>query len=538
MIESTITHNGNTSERLMMKTTHNQFDIREGHFIDKNIANYLDYCTYALLAYVLTHRHEKYSKHKLLPNEQMISQALLKRFFNKNNSQMTIKKLFTETIFSEWYEIGEYSCNDNKYSSSMRLKKDKAEIANMNDNSAFMHIIIPSIREFEFNLLSNKVNKLIIDGKTVKDIIEILNTNKSTVYRIIKNANESKIKFDDTTPNILERLGLLHKGISDRSLLAPDDYDYIQYIKVNIDIDLDKFELKQSSKNMAEYWLAKAKKLINENREIPQYWLRKPTGRHYSLSPCSIQSVPSSIRGEILSYYEHTIDLDAACARYIHQLAQKHGKELKNLKLYIDNKKSTREAIAKHLNISSSNVKKILNALFFGATLPTTTAAYFHHQSKWQQNTILKLLGDDYTEAEDNLARLQFSTYFSNFYTDLKKGQKIAKEHGYCSFFEKFGGVVDKVNLPSNTKDIKKLSAYAYQGFESHFMSTLIKYHDGDFVTIHDQFYSSKPITDDILVKANAETGFEMKYDDTSEKSPYFMKRLLNYNQENGFYEQ
>jgi hypothetical protein len=198
--------------------------------------------------------------------------------------------------------------------------------------------------------------------------------------------------------------------------------------------------------------------------------------------------------------------------------------------MYINSKASFRTAISKYLGIPVSNTKQLMAALFFGAQVPTMSRATYHFRfnEDWTTQPILKLIGNDYDEAIDNLEKLRMSKAFMLLIKSLNDGKKIVKEHGSYYFIDKFGGDVKKLPI-TNTDKTNQKAAKAYQGFESYFMSVLIKFHDGNAITIHDQFYSDKPIEESSLEQANKETGFNMTFSSESEHSPEKILKLLKH---------
>lgn len=543
-----------------------QRDILKAHLI-KTPKNHEEYCVNAILAYCLSHRHFEYSRHDKFHNEQVITQSLVHDFFcNKNNSGMTVKKLF-KTEFGKWYQLTDYAVGQSSSASAMKLRTEKIEVAEQQDKSEWCHIELINKRDYESRIKAKEAAKLLAGGMSMRKAAMKLGVShvaisklKKAHPKLFKVLRESANKVENCKKNlvinndvvnsdlivgssnlvvgnndlivgigviknklgIIEELDLLHDGVSPASLSLPDSFDYTTSVTVNLDVDINDFNLTNSSRCVTERWLAIANELIEDN-QLTQCWRRVDSGRHYSVGSCGIQSLPSSVREQVLVNHQHTVDFDAASARYYLQLAIRNDVDTPALTYYVENKDSFRKALAQFLDIPLKISKQLITAMLFGAVIPSVNQAM--RKDAYRSYSILSLFGDE-DKALSMHEKLMSSILFKRFVTDVFESRKLATKSGYRSVFDKFGDEATK--HPLNVKGIKKQSAMAYQGFEAHALTVLVQHHDGDVIPVHDQVYSNKPISSKVLDAIEAETGFRMEFNSVSNESIESVLELLS----------
>lgn len=554
-----------------------QRDILKAHLI-KTPKNHEEYCVNAILAYCLSHRHFEYSRHDKFHNEQVITQSLIQDFFcNKDNSSMTVKKLFN-TEFGKWYQLTDYAVGQSSSASAMTLRPEKQEIANQQDKSQWCHIELVNKRDYQSRIKAKQAAKLLAGGMSMRKAASELSIGKATITRLkkshpklfkVRTETANKVEKRKCTPetankvenckknlvnddvnnalvvgssnlvvgddlivgigaikdklDIIEELDLLHDGVSPSTLTLPDSFDYTTSIDVCLDVNIDDFDLTNSSRSVAERWLTVAKQLV-QNGKLTQYWRRVDSGRHYSVGSCGIQSLPSSVREQVLINHQHTVDFDAASARYYLQLASRNEVDTPALKYYVESKESFRKALALYLDVSLKISKQLITAMLFGAVVPSVNQAM--RKDAYRSYSVLSLFGDE-AKALSMHEKLMSSILFKRFVKDVFESRKLAAANGYRSVFARFGDNVKQ--MPINVRGIKKQSAMAYQGFEAHALSVLIKQHDGDVTPVHDQVYSNKPISNKVLDEIEVATGFRMEFDSTSKESTERVLELLSY---------
>jgi hypothetical protein len=231
------------------------------------------------------------------------------------------------------------------------------------------------------------------------------------------------------------------------------------------------------------------------NGYIATQYVQAQSGRLYAKG-INLQTAPTLIKQAALEgLWEY--DFSNCHFAILKQMAAMHGYQCNAIANYLNDKQSTRRAIAEQTEITETQAKVCLLAIMYGAKA-----------SDWHENAIPEEIGPEAAQ------RLFTVPLFAGIHADIKKARAIIikgwKRTANGSLSNAFGKAI-----AGDAKPEEQL-AHLIQGVEALALQTAIKMHPVDIVLLqHDGFASTRRLSGKAIMDAVFQaTGYRLELEE------------------------
>ena len=234
-----------------------------------------------------------------------------------------------------------------------------------------------------------------------------------------------------------------------------------------------------------------------------------------------LQNMKREYRAELFKGW-YSYDIQACAPTILAQLYNRlePNEPLPNIQIFLQNREEIREEIAKQTGVESVSIKRVINGMFFGQTIPTDKQARWDISTKKQEEnfkfSLINTIGPVATE------KLLTNELFYAIVLEcqIKIMRRLSRRLRAMTTLSKEGR--ELVNAAGCKKVMKRWNprqavAHTYFGFERQVINVVSEYlgeRGINFLLIHDGWLTDKPIETKELKALIVDTiGFSLDFD-------------------------